>query len=120
MAHHEQGGGRLTHERLERLAGRDVEVVGRLVEEEQVRGHDPEDRQFQARAFAAGQAPDLLEGVVAAEEEPGEVAAGLARRHRDLGQEGVDDRLAGQRVGAHLGQIAELDVGAEGEAAVAR
>ena len=80
----------------------------------------PEDRQLEARALAAREAADLLEDVVAAEQEAGEVAAGLARRHRDLAEQRVEDRLAGQRVVADLGEVAELDVGPEGEPPVAR
>ena len=119
VADDEQGGGRLPHEGLERLAGGDVEVVRRLVEEEHVRGQDPEEGQLEPRALAAGQAPHLLDDVVAAEEEAGEVPAGLACRHRDLGEERVEDRLAGERVRADLGEVAELHVGAEGEPPVA-
>ena len=70
-------------EPLDRLASRDVEVVGRLVEEEQVRRLDAEQRQLEPRPLAAGQRADLLEHVVATEQEPGEVRARLAVGHRD-------------------------------------
>ena len=53
VAHDEERGRRLAHERLDRLAGRDVEVVRRLVEQEQVGRHDPEQRQLEPRALAA-------------------------------------------------------------------
>ena len=70
-------------ERLDRLAGGDVEVVRRLVEQQQVRRQDAQQRELEARPLAARQQPDLLEHVVAAEQEPGEVAARLAGRDRD-------------------------------------
>src|SRR5207244_5403055 len=49
--------------------------VCRLVEQQQVRWRDPEKRELESRTLAAGQQPDLPEGVVPAEEEPGEIAA---------------------------------------------
>ena len=82
MGHDEHRRRRLEQERLDRLAGDDVEVVRRLVEEVDVRGHDAEQRELEARSLAAGQQPDLLEHVVAAEQEPREVAARLAGRDR--------------------------------------
>ena len=60
----------------------DVEVVRRLVEQVDVRGHDPEQRELQARPLAAREQAHLLERVVAAEQEPREVAARLAGRDR--------------------------------------
>ena len=71
------------HERLDRLARRDVEVVGRFVEQQQVGGLDPEQRQLEPRPLAAGQRADLLERVVAAEQEAGQVGARLALGDRD-------------------------------------
>ena len=62
---------------------------------------------------------DLLEGVVAAEQEAGQVAARLAGRHRDLAEQRVEDRLAVERVVADLGEVPKLDVGPELEPAVA-
>ena len=85
------------HERLDRLAGRDVEVVRRLVEQQQVRRHDPEQRQLEPRPLAARQRPDLLERVVAAEQEAGEVAARLAGRDRDRLEERIEHGRPGDR-----------------------
>ncbi len=82
---------------FDRLAGRDVEVVRRLVEQQQVGRHDPEERQLEPRALAARQGADLLERVVAAEQEPGEVAARLPGvTGIDLEQR-VEDRRARDR-----------------------
>ena len=50
--------------------------------------------------------PDLLEHVVAAEQEPGEVAARLAGGHRDRLEDRLEDRGAGDRGVAQLGEIA--------------
>jgi hypothetical protein len=120
VADDEERGGGLPHERLEGLAGRDVEVVRRLVEQQEVGRHDPEERQLEPGPLTAGEGAHLLEDIVAPEEEAGEVAAGLAGRHRDLVEEGLEDGLADERVGPHLGEVAELDVGPEGEAPVPR
>ena len=78
MGDDEQRRRRLAQERLDRLARRDVEVVRRLVEEQQVRRLDAEQRQLEPRPLAARQRADLLERVVAAEQEPGQVGARLA------------------------------------------
>jgi hypothetical protein len=69
VADDEQVAAVVAQERLQRLAGGDVEVVRRLVEEQQVGRQDPQQGELQARALAAGEAPDLLERVVAAEQE---------------------------------------------------
>ena len=95
VGHDEERRRRLAHERLDRLACRDVEVVGRFVEEQQVGRLDAEERQLQARALATGQRADLLEHVVAAEQEAGQVRARLAVGHRD----GLDQRVEDGRPG---------------------
>jgi hypothetical protein len=71
--------------------------------------HDPEERQLEPRALAARQLPDLLERVVAAEQEPGEVAARLARRDRHRRGQRVEHGRARDRRLAQLGEIADLD-----------
>ena len=75
MGDHEDRRRGLGEEALDRLAGVDIEVVGGLVEEKQVGGRDPEEGELEAAPLAAREEPDLLEGVVAAEEEAGEVAS---------------------------------------------
>ena len=68
----------LVERRFQRLAGGDVQVVGRLIEQQQFRlGPDPLGEQ-QSAALAAGQARDRLEDVLAAEAERREVIADLA------------------------------------------
>ena len=57
---------RFTQEGLECLAGRDVEVVGRLVEQQQVRAADSDERELEARTLPAGEDTDFLEHVIAA------------------------------------------------------
>ena len=80
MRHDEERRGRLAQERLDGLARRDVEVVRGLVEQQQVRRLDAEQRELQPRPLAARQRADLLERVVAAEQEAGEVARAPRRR----------------------------------------
>ena len=60
--------------RLERLAALEVEVVGRLVEDEHVGAGVHEDRQRQPPALAAGQPVERLLGRLAAEQEAGRAA----------------------------------------------
>jgi hypothetical protein len=60
---------------LERFARREIEMIRRLVEHEQVRVADRESREREPRALAAGEDPDAAEHLLAAEEEAGENAA---------------------------------------------
>jgi hypothetical protein len=57
---------------LERLAALDVEVVGRLVEDQQVGAGVDEDRQRQPLTLAARQPGERLQRVVAGEQEAAE------------------------------------------------
>ena len=111
---------RLGEERLDRLAGGDVEVVRRLVEQEQVGRQDAQQGELEARPLAARQQADLLEHVVAAEQEPGEVPAGLAGGDRDRLEDGVEDGRARDRGVAQLGEVGGLHVVAEGDRPVER
>ena len=130
VADDEQRRRRIEHERLDRLAGRDVEVVRRLVEQQHVRGHDPEQRELEPRPLAARERSDLLERVVAAEQEPGEVGARLARRQRDRVEQGVEDRGAarsprrgaarGSRAGRALPNVSRPSIGGSSPAIVRR
>ena len=95
-------------------------MVRRLVEKKEVRWHDPEEGQLEARALAARQHPHLLERIVPAKQEPGEVPTRLARRDRDRLEERVQDRRARDGRAAQLGEIADLRRVAEREPAVER
>ena len=110
----------LGQERLDRLAGGDVEVVGRLVEQEQVGRQDAQQGELEARPLAARQQADLLERVVAAEQETGEVPARLAGGDRDHREDGVQDGRARDGGVAQLGQVGGLHVVAERDAALER
>ena len=120
MRHDDERRGRAGHEGLDGLPGRDVQVVRGLVEEQQVRRLDPEDRQLQARALPAREGPDLLGDVVAAEQEAGEVRARLARRDRDGLQQRIEDRRARDGRLPQLREVAELDVVSERDRPVER
>src|SRR6185436_8819744 len=103
----ERGAG-LAQEGLEGLARRDVEVVGGLVEQEQVDAADAEQGQLQARALPAGELADRLLDLVAAEEEARQVRARRAGRDRGRDEERVEDRDPAERSVAHLGKVAGL------------
>ena len=82
---------------------------------------DPEQRQLEPRPLAARQRADLLERVVAAEQEPREVAR--APRPASTGirlEQRVEDRRPGDRRVAQLGEVADLDRVAEDDRAVER
>ncbi len=95
-------------------------MVRRLVEQEQVGRHDPEQGQLEPGALAARQRPDLLERVVAPEQEPGQVAARLAGRDRDRLEDRVEHGGAGDRRPAELGEVADRHAATEGQDAVER
>src|SRR3546814_4251939 len=97
---------------LQRLAHVQVQVVGRFVEQQHVGLLPRDQRQRQARALAAGEAIDALEGTVAGEvplaEEVAERLRGGVRRQ--LAQV-VDRRSAGaQRFDRVLGEVADAQV----------
>ena len=102
---------------LERLAALDVEVVGGLVEDQDVGAGGDQDRQREPPLLAAGDVGELLLDVGAGEEEAAEQAARLLAGEAGLALGGVEHgALPGGRVGV-LGEVAELDVVAGADAA---
>ena len=72
--------GELEQRVLERLQGLDVEVVGRLVEQQQVAAHLQRQREVEPVALTTGQHAGLLLLVGALEAERRDVGARLASR----------------------------------------
>ena len=112
----------LRQRRDQHLLGHQVEVVGRLVEHEEIRRIVKHDRHDQPRLLAARQHAALLLDVVARKAE----AAG-ERAQRTLAglREGVLQRLedaavAVEQIHRVLGEIAHLDAGADGDVAGVR
>ena len=98
---------------LERAQRVDVEVVGRLVEQQQVRAALEQLRQVDAIALAARQRPDLALLVAPLEVEPGHVGARRdgALAELDLVVPAGDlfpDRLVGAKRVARLIDVADL------------
>ncbi|MNI82612.1 hypothetical protein D3C73_1393430 [compost metagenome] len=88
------------------LAGVDIKMVGRLIENEQVRTAVHQHREAQPRPFSAGEIRDRLEHIAAVEEEAGELPAGFAFLHsRFLAEVAQYGQLAVLRYG-FLGKIA--------------
>ena len=105
-------------ERLDQhLLGRQVEVVRRLVEHEEVRRVEQHPRHHQARLLAARQRPDLLVHVVARElERAGEVAQGADGLVREVLLELLGDGQVGvEQVQRLLREVAHLEAGAEAD-----
>src|SRR4051794_27775699 len=95
---------------LERLARVEVEVVGRLVEHEDVGAGLHQDRQRQALALAPAQPGDRLLGLLAAEQEAPEQRAGLVGRELRRALAGLEHGPGrADRLGV-LGQVADLHV----------
>ena len=104
---------------LEDVLGVHVEVVGRLVEDEEVGGCEQQLGQCEAGFFAAGEHLDLLLAVLAVEEEGAKDVAYLgADVARSDVVDSLEDRLlAVEHGGLVLGVVAELDLGAKLEGA---
>ena len=79
---------------LERLAALEVEVVGRLVEDQHVRARVDEHGEREAAALAAGQAVERLLGLLAAEQELAEQRARLVRLEARRALAGLEHRRA--------------------------
>ncbi len=98
---------------LERLAALEVEMVGRLVEDQDVGAGGDEDRQRQAPLLAAGDVGQALVDVGPAEEEVAEQVADLLAAEPGAALRCLDHRARPRgRVGV-LGEIAEVDVVAD-------
>src|SRR6185312_3372967 len=92
---------------LERLARLEVEVVRRLVEDQDVRARRHEDRQRQPPALAAAQAVERLLGLLAAEQEAPEQRARLVRLQAGLLLARLEHG-AGAALAELLGVLAEV------------
>ncbi len=94
----------------QRLAHLDVEVVGRLVEDQQVRPLPHQQRQREPRLLAAGKAPDRRAHHVAAEIEAAEEVAQLLLARRRLEPRQVPQRrlVRAQLLDLVLGEVADL------------
>ena len=107
---------------FERAQGLDVEVVGRLVEEEDVAAGAQQLGEVDAVALAAGEQADLLLLVGALEVEGAAVGAGCSSRRAELDDveaagDFLPDGLAGIERVAGLVDVGELDRLAEGDGA---
>src|SRR5262249_57703931 len=124
MGDQEDRAGVVLERRLEELEGLDVEVVCRLVEDEDVRGTGEEAREEQPVPLAAGEHAHRRVRAPRREEEVAEVARGvLARWTTAAGQldpvgagaHGLGDGLLRVQLLAHLVEVGGLDVGAEAD-----
>ena len=95
---------------LERLAALDVEVVGRLVEDQHVGAGGDQDRQREAALLAAGDVVERLLHVGAGEEEAAEQVARLLAAEPGLALGGVEHGARPRRRLGVLGEVADLDV----------
>ena len=106
--HHERAGV-VGQGLLEGLPGEDVEVVGRLVEDQEVRFLQNELGQCQAPLLAPAQQVHLLEDVVSAEEEPAEeVADGSLVHGRPDRPEFVQHGPVARQAGPFLVVVADV------------
>src|SRR5262245_53219918 len=95
---------------LERLAALEVEVVGRLVEDQDVGAGGDEDRQREAPLLAARDVVQRFLDLGAGEEEAAEQIAGLLARQAGLTLSRVEDGPLARGALGVLGEVADLDV----------
>ena len=111
---HHRAAGEVEERVLERAQRVDVEVVRRLVEQQQVAARAQELREVDAVALAAGEVADLLLLIGAAEVEPGDVLAGVDLARPELDQvvaagDLLPDGGVRVEVAAGLVDVGELD-----------
>ena len=66
---------------MQRFLGRQVQVVGGFIQQEQVGALQNQTRQRQAAALAAGDGVHVLKDIIPAEHKPGQKVADLSRQH---------------------------------------
>ena len=120
VAHHDEGAVEILKCLLEHVLRAQIEVVGRLVEDEKIEGFEQEFEDGQARALTAGQHLHLFRPFFAAEHEGAEqianFEANFAFCHTVDGV--VDGDFAVKQRGLVLGEVANLHVVPKRERAV--
>ena len=107
---HEGVAGELQQRIFQRAQGFDVEVVGRLVEQQHVAALQQRLRQVQAAALAAGQRADQLLLVLALEVEAADVGTRLNFDAVDIGMS-APPKFPGTRCGCRQASRTLVDVG---------
>ena len=92
-------------ESLQRFAGINIEVVRWLIKQEQVRGHQTENGEFQPAALTAGEHRNLLPHRITAEEELCKVRSCFGNLNRYRGTQRFQHRCSVQPCGTDLSQI---------------
>ena len=105
---------------LQRLPALEVQVVGGLVEDQDVRAGGDEGRQREPPQLPAREDRHLLLCLRAREEEPSQQRAGLVRSQPGPTLSGLEHRALATDLLGVLGQEAELDVVAASQLAVAQ
>src|SRR5579883_660476 len=98
---------------LQHLLRGDIQVIGRLVQQQQVGVLDGQDGQGQAPALAAAEHAHLLEDILAAEQVERQVVARLVQGHIAVAQQLVEDRLLRVEPLVRLREVADLQPRAE-------
>ncbi len=91
---------------LQHFLGRDVQVIARLVQQQEVGALQSQDSQRQAAAFAAAQCADRLEDIVAAEQVLRQVVARLGGVDLPAALQRFDNRVLRAQSLVRLGKIA--------------
>ena len=95
----------IKQESLQRFARIDVEVVRRLVEQEQVGGHQTKNCEFEPTTLTTREHRNLLPHRITAEEELCEVRPRFGDLNGDSGAQRLEHRCPVQPCGTHLRQI---------------
>ena len=118
MGDHQDRTGEVFQDFLQGLPGGDVEMIGWLVEQEQVGAFQGKDGQGKSGAFAAAQGANRFEDIVTGEQVGRQVTARLAAQHFLVKHEFVKDAVFTVQAIVSLGKVANLQVGAQVDFAV--
>ena len=99
---------------------RDVEMVRRFVEDKEIRPLQEKLQQGQPGLFAAAEAVDDLEDIVAAEHEAPQDGPGFFFAITEIVHDFIEDRPSSVQVRVFLGKIADMDAAAQGDMTVCR
>ena len=108
VGHHHHGAVEGPERRLERLPALGVEVVGRLVQHQQVPAAGDQGHELQPPPLAARQPLHGGVGVGAREQEAAEQGPGLGLGEVARRQDGLDDGAVVAQAGALLGEVGDL------------
>jgi len=120
VRHQQHGACKTVEHVLQNLLRSHIEMICRLVQQQEIGALQREPGQRHAAALTAAEHADRLEDIVARKEEASQEVARLRQRQVLHLQNGIEHRLVGIQPGAGLRQVAGDDAGAQTRRAAQR